>query len=46
MLALTHDNESAEKLDTDFKPVEDRNAAAIQAIGQLMIDLSPPQAQL
>ena len=44
MLALSHLDEVAKQLETDFKTVHDKYTGLITARGQLMIDMLPPQA--
>ena len=44
LLALSHDDESANKLETDFHTVQERYANQLHSFGQLMIDMLPRQA--
>ena len=44
MIALSHDDETADKLEADFVNIQERYAKVIQAVGQLMIDMIPPPA--
>ena len=44
MLALTHDEQMAAKIEADFKVIQDKNSNAITALGQLMLDMLPQRA--
>ena len=44
MLALTHDEQMAARVEADFKVIQDKNSNDITALGQLMLDMLPQRA--